>query len=221
MTIPSRGFLSLGAVLLLAASASAAEEFGAGVAVARELATREGHRFLFTVTPPPDRSVDPRIFDMFEIEDRAEKEGTSLSAVKMEKDSAPANTEAVDVSGYSVQIEEVGSSATTCTLKVLFVKYSKAKLSANHYFRVAATGAVAMFASSYPTLGDVDAAIFRKSEIDGTLCSRSTKGAGQFDLAKCQEGSCNAGGEVLVGTILNLLSKDAEFVGAITATFAN
>jgi hypothetical protein len=77
-----------------------------------------------------------------------------------------------------------------------------------------------MFVSSYGTQGDVDAAIFRGSEIDGKLCSKSTKGAGQFDLAKCSEATCNAAGEVLVGVIVNFLSADAEFVGAITVTHA-
>jgi hypothetical protein len=199
----------------------AAEEFATGMAVAREFVAHEGHRFLFTVTPPADRAVDPRVFDIFEVEDRAEK-GVGLAAMSpTQKDSEPGDAEALDLSGYTVRIEEVrASAATSCSLSVPFVKFKKAKLSGGHYFRAVATGAAAMFVSSFGTKGDVDAAIFRGSEINGTLCSRSTKGAGQFDLAKCSEGNCNAGGEVLVGVIVNFLSADAEFVGAITVTFA-
>ncbi len=220
MTLRSLGFLSLGALLLLAPWAVAAEEFAKGMAVARELVGHEGHRFLFTVTPPPDRAVDPRAFDLFEVEDRAET-GVGIAGMpQKEKDPGPDEAEALDVSDYSVRIEEVGASAaTTCTLSIPFVRFKKAKLSGNHYFRAAAPGAAAMFVSSYGTKGDVDAAVFRGPEFT-TLCSYSTKGGGQFDLAKCNEGSCNAGGEVLTGIIINQLSADAEFVGAITVTFA-
>ena len=221
MSRRNSSFLLLGVFLLLAPSAMAAEEFANGMAVAREVVAHEGQRFLFTVTPPADRGVDARVFDMFEVEDRAETRASVAGMGQKEKDAGLDDAEALDLSGYSVRIEEVGASAaTSCRLSVLFVKYQKAKLSANHYFKVTAAGAAAMFVSSFATKGDVDAAIFRKSEIDGTLCSKSTKGAGQFDLAKCNEGTCNAGGEVLVGTILNFLTTDAEFVGAMTVTFA-
>ncbi len=214
-------FLSLGAFLLLAPSTMAAEEFAKGMAVARELVAHEGHSVLFTVTPPADRGVDPRVFDLFELEDRAEKGVGIAGMLPKQKDSGPDDAEALDLSGYSVRIEEVGASAATnCTLSVPFVKFKKVKLRGGFYFRVAATGTAAMFVSSYGTKGDVDAAIFRGSEIDGTLCSKSTKGAGQFDLAKCSQGACPPAGEVLVGVIINLLSADAEFVGAITVTFA-
>ncbi len=212
--------LLLGAFLFLAPSVLAAEEFAQGMAVARELG-HEGHRVLFTVTPPADRGVDPRVFELFEVEDRAEKGVSAAGMPQKEKSTEPDDAEALDVSGYSVRIEEVGgSAASSCRISVPFVKFQKAKLSSNHYFRAIVPGAAAMFVSSFGTKGDVDAAVFRKSEIDGTLCSRSTKGAGQFDLAKCSEGSCNAAGEVLVGVIVNLTSGDAEFVGSIVATFA-
>lgn len=221
MTLRHSGFLSLGAFLLLAPSAVAAEEFARGVAVAREFVAHEGHRIRFTVTPPADRGVDPRTFDLFEVEDRAEKGVTATGMPRKEKDPAPDDAEALDVSGYSVRIEEVSASAaTSCRLSVPLVKFKKAKLSGGSYFRVISTGPTAMFVSSFGTKGDVDAAIFRRSEIDGTVCSKSLKGAGQFDLAKCSEGTCNAAGEVLVGVIANFLSGDAEFVGAITVTFA-
>jgi hypothetical protein len=221
MTLRGSRFLSLGALLLLAPSALAAGESGKGMAVARELVGREGRRVLVTVTPPADRAVDPRAFDMFEVEDQGETGVGLASLARTEKGAEPDNVEPLDLSDYSVRVEDVGASAaTSCSLSVLFVRYQKAKLTANHYFKVTATGAASMVVSSFPTSGDVDAAVFRKSEINGTVCSRSTKGAGQFDLAKCNEGSCNAGGEVLVGTILNFLTSDAAFVGAMTVTFA-
>jgi len=221
MTLRNSSFLSLGVFLLLSPSAIAAEEFARGMAVARELVGHEGHRVLFTVTPPPDRSVDPRTFDLFEVEDRTEGDASIVGMPRKQNDPQPDDAEALDLSGYSVRIEEVGASAaTSCRLSVPLVKFKKVKLSADHYFRVVATGAAAMFSSSFGTKGDVDAAIFRGSEIDGTLCSKSTKGAGQFDLAKCSQGACGAAGEVLTGVIVNLLSADAEFVGAITVTYA-
>lgn len=220
MTVRNSGFLSLAAFLLLAPSVVAAEEFASGMAVAREITSHEGHSFLFTVTPPPDRGVDPRVFDLFEVGERAEGGASAAGMLRKENDPGQDDAEALDVSGYSVRIEEVrASAASSCRITVPFVKFQKAKLSGNHYFRAIAPGAAAMFVSSFGTKGDVDAAIFRKSEIDGTLCSRSTKGPGQLDLAKCSEGTCNAGGEALVGVIIDLLAGDAEFVGAIGATF--
>jgi hypothetical protein len=76
-----------------------------------------------------------------------------------------------------------------------------------------------MFVSSYPVKGDVDAVILRGDQNTGKLCSRSTKGVGQFDLAKCSEGSCNTAGSKHTGAIANIVSGDAEFVGAIIVTF--
>ena len=219
MTLRKSSLLSLGAFLLVATSAMAADEFAQGMDVARELVAPEGHRFLFTVTPPPDRGVDPRIFDMFELEDRAEKGANIVGMPKKEKDVESDDVEALDVSGYTVRIEQAGAAAASCRLQVPFVKFKKAKLKGGFGFITVSTGASAMFGSSYPVKGDVDAVILRGDQNTGTLCSRSTKGVGQFDLAKCSEGSCNTAGSQHTGIIANLTSSEAEFVGAITVTF--
>ena len=219
MSLRNSSLFSLGAFLLLATSAMAAEEFAKGMAVARELVAHEGHKFVFTVTPPPDRGVDPRVFDMFEVEDRAEKGGSVFGMPKKEKAPELDDIEALDLSGYRIQIEDVGAlAATSCSLRVGLVKYKKVKLNGDAYVAVVVTGATAMFVSAYPTKGDVDAGIGRGPE--GTLCSVSTKGAGQFDFAKCSESTCNAAGELLTGVIVNALSSQAEYVGAIAVTFA-
>ena len=221
MTLRNRWFLSLGAFLLLATSATAAEEFAPGTEVSRELVAHDGQRILFTVTPPEGRAVDPRIFDLFSVEDGAEKAANAPGLFRKGSDTEPVAGDAIDVSGYIVNVERVGAAANTCTLQVALAKFQKTKLTADHYYYVRAKGPADMIVAAYGITGDVDAAVFRGLETTGTLCSKSTKGFGQLDLAKCNQGSCNTSGDTLSGAIANFQTKDVEFVGAITITFVN
>jgi len=215
MTVRRSSLLSLGAFLLLTTSAMAAEEFARGMPVAREFSGQDGHRFVFTVTPPKDRGVDPRVFDFFEVSSRADK-AVRLGATRKVEGEVEDLGDPIDVSGYRIKIE--AAALATCDDDLPIVKFKKVNLNGHKDVHVDVVGAAAMFAQAYPTKNDVDTAItVGASE---TICGISEKPAGQFDLVDCVETSCNATNEFFTGGVFNPFSSQATWVGAITVVFA-
>lgn len=219
MTLRKSGLFLVGALLFVGTGAGA-EEFASDMSVAREMVSREGHRFLFTVTPPKGRSVDSRIFDLFEIDEgdgNAGGQAMTVEAARKHKVSEPEEVEALDLSDYTIGIAPVAL-ANTCSIKTAVVKYKKSSLSKGRAVRVDATGAASIYVGVYPIQGDVDA--YTSFGPNDTLCNQSIKDAGQFDLAKCFDSTCNPSGNVLSGLVVNPLSSTAQWVGAVTVTFS-
>jgi hypothetical protein len=209
------GVLSTAAFLSMAVSAMAAEQFAKGMPVARELSGSDGHRFVFTVTPPQERGVDPRVFDYFEVSSRSHKP-VRLDPTRKVEGQVEDLGEPVDVSGYRIKVEAV--TLASCDDDLPIVKFKKVSLGGHKDVHVDVVGAVAMFASAYPTKGDVDAAITVGAAEQ--VCGLSINPAGQYDIVDCVESSCNPSNEFLTGGILNPFSSQATWVGAVTAVFA-
>jgi hypothetical protein len=202
--------------VLLTTSAMAADEFAKGMAVAREFSGKDGHRFVFTVTPPKDRGVDPRVFDFFEVSSRADK-AVRLGATKKVEGEVEDLGDPVDVSGYRIKVE--AAALATCDDDLPIIKFKKVNLNGHKFVNVDVVGAAAMFVSAYPTKNDVDAAITIGA--DETVCGISEKAAGQFDIVDCVESNCNAANEFLTGGVYNPFSSQATWVGAVSVVFAH
>lgn len=202
--------LALGALGLLSGPAMAAEEFAKGMAVAREIASRDGQRFVVTARPPADRGVDPRVFDLV----RFEESGATASE---HKDTPQVEGDALDLSGYRIRIEALA--ASSCSIQVPYVKFGKVSLGGGKAVIIDTVGAASVFVSVYPTKGDVDA--LTTFGPDDTICNLSEKNSGQFDFAKCFDSACNPSGDLISGWIHNPLPSQAQFVGSIAVTFAH
>jgi hypothetical protein len=229
-----RGLAVVAGALGVVSMAGAAEPFAKGVAVARELADAEGHRFVITFTAPAGRGVDPRVMDAFDISfsretpsaskpvTRATSLGESgvFAQIAAHKATTAGDPEedAVDVSGYTIDVHLLSTTGCRGTLKI--VKSKPANLNAGAFLAVRASdGPAAMEVTAYPTSGDVDAGV---AVNDGdSVCSVSDKGKGTLDVAGCSESSCNPAGDVLTGEILNVTGSSAKFVGAVTIQYSN
>lgn len=210
-----RSGVFLAGAFLLVATAGGAEE--SDVSVSREMVSREGHRLLFTVKPPKGRSVDPRVFDLFELDEGSDGQAMTMAAGRKQKVSEPQDTEALDLSGHTIRIEAVAM-ANSCSIKTATVKYKKSTLRGSGFVTVDAVGAASIYVGVYPVSGDVDA--YTSSGTARTPCSQSIKDAGQFDLARCYVSDCNTAGNVLSGYVDNPLSSSVQWVGAVTVAFA-
>jgi hypothetical protein len=199
---------ALGALLLPVTSLTAAESYAKGMAVAREMNTRDGHRYLLTVTPPADRGVDPRVFDAIEIVSGGEAEQAAGSARKAEKTaSQTGDDEAVDVSDLHLKLESL--SAASCTIRQSGLKFKKVSLNGHRLITLQIFGASAAMVVVYPTKGDVDAGVLNS---DGSACHTSLRNAGELDVAACN--NCGlSGGSPLLAVIENPLSSQASYVG--------
>jgi hypothetical protein len=201
--------------LALATGAGAAETYAKGFAVAREYRTEQGHRFLLTVTPPPDQGVDTRIFDVIEVSTGGEVgKPAAKEAAKIELANAESNENLVDVSGLRLRLEILSATAS-CEIRGS-VKYKKVNLNGHRDTRIEFEGASAALVAVYPTKGDVDARILGP---DGTTCHSSLRNAGEFDLAACN--NCTGNGEFVTGVIENPFSASATYVGGFAGVFVN
>ena len=208
MALRRSGSFLLGAFLLAGGQATAAESYAKGMAVAREMHTRDGHGYLLTVTPPADRGVDPRVFDAFEIVSGGEAAQAAVSARKVEKTASPTGVdETVDVSDLHLKLESL--SAASCTIRQAGLKFKKVSLNGHRLITLQIFGASAATVVVYPTKGDVDAGVLNS---DGSACHTSLRNAGELDVAACN--NCGlTGGSPLIAVIENPLSSQASYVG--------
>jgi hypothetical protein len=164
--------MSLGAFLLITTTAMAAEELAKGAAVAREIRTMTGDRFLLTVRPPADRAVDPRIFDVIEVVSggnaRSLRSGASHAAkvwggaAELAAAESQSNDGLVDVSDYALELEAL--SAASCDTGAS-LKFKKVNLGGKK--TVTLTAAVSgMFVTVFPTKGDVDAGVYFTDDLN-------------------------------------------------------
>jgi len=217
-----RGLAVVAGTLFLATAAGAAEPFAKGMAVARELASSDGTRFLVTVRPPADRGVDPRIFDALEIvpgKQASTKAYSSREALASEAASAKVeekDEDIVDVSDYKVRIEALA--AAGCSAEFV-AKFKKVNLNGKKFFEITAAGASAMTVTAFPTKGDVDTYVFEGSEIDA--CQRSIKPAGQLDVATCFFPTCTAAVVGFDAWVYNPFSSQATYVASFVGVFVN
>lgn len=202
--------------LVLATWAGAADTHAKGIAVAREVRTEQGHRFLLTVIPPPDRGVDTRIFDVIEVTSGGDvgtpfgKEATG----KVEVATTESDEDLVDVSDLHLRLE-ILSAAASCDIRGT-IKYKKVNLSGKKKTSADFPGASAAIVAVYPTKGDVDARVLGP---DGTTCHASSRNTGEFDLAACN--NCAGVGAFVTGVIENPFSGAATYVGGFAGVFVN
>jgi hypothetical protein len=212
----SRVACALLAACALASSATAAETFAKGTAVAREYRTEQGARFLLTVTPPADRGVDTRIFDVIEVSSGGET-GIPFAEAARGKDgvaTTESNEDLVDVSDLHLRLELLSATAT-CDVRGS-IKYKKVNLNGKKKTTVSFSGAATAIVAVYPTKGDVDARI---KGPDGTTCDASIRKAGEFDVAACN--NCAGAVTFMTGEIENPFSSQASYVGGFIGVFVN
>jgi hypothetical protein len=193
-----------------------------GVSLVRIVSDNAGGRFQVTVTPPPDRAVDPRFMEDFEITVSADaaaynsRPGIGVAAEATSKVDADPDEEPVDVSGYRVSVEPL--SLQGCSSKVAIAKSKPTNLvkGATAFFEV--KGAASMTVTAFPTSGDVDASILINNS---QTCGSSKKGKGTLDVVTCVNQLCNPNQDTLRGVISNPTSTTAKFVGVIDATISN
>jgi hypothetical protein len=219
--------LSLGSLLLLSASALSAEELARGTPVAREFRTRGGERFLVTITPGPDRGVDPRIFDAIEIGSDEGFASTSNAAAlwadrasshapKSPTSKAADDAGVVDVSGYHMRIESVSTTAASCNASYV-AKLNKVNLNGKKSFFVDGSGIVALLVTAFPTKGDVDTYVYAGDSV--TPCDSGENTAGHLDYAACSSSSCTSGS--LTAEVYNPFSSQASYVALFRRQFVN
>lgn len=206
----STRFVGLAAALALAAPVFAGEAAAAGNAVRRDMADARGNRFAVTVTPPPGRAVDRRFFDAIEV-----SAGDSDTSLASNDAAAEADGEAVDVSGYVVEVEALDLAAT-CTSKIT-LKTKPVNLAGKKTFSVTSpTPPIFVAVTAYPRSNNVDTYVLNGS----TPCNSSTKPKDQLDNASCVSSTCT-GSNILIGQVKNPDNSTAKYVAAINMVFSN
>jgi hypothetical protein len=219
MALPGLSLSWMAASLLVSCPAVALEGFATDVGVTRELADSHGHRFAVTFRPPSGRALDPRILNAFEISISSGAAdagaGASLGSDAMllaESDSDP-----IDVTGYTIQVEAVNLSS--CRAEVRIAKSRPGILQLFGKVIFLASGASSMSIVAFPTSGNVNVDI----SLNHQRCASSGKPEGTLDVAACTLPGCSNINDVdyLEGSITNPRSSSVKYVGVATIFFAN
>lgn len=217
-TSMASGLAVLAGTLVLSGVASAADNgrFAVGQAVVKELADSHGHRFAITVTPPSDRAVDARFFDAFEFAGEATGQPGFKSAGARTK-VAPVSVEdgdTIDVSDYSVKIENLSSSA--CSVNLQASKRKPVSLGPGKELKLTGINSEVMTITAWPTSNDVDVQI----DYQGSACQISEKNKGELDVAGCIALSCANSG-LMEAYVYNPFNNTAKYVASVVITFSN
>jgi len=218
-TSVASGLAVLAGTLVLASAAGAGDvaSFAVGQAVMRELADSHGHRFAITVTPPHDRAVDARFFDAFEIAGNAASGQPGFKATGARSKVAVAVAEdddPIDVSDYSVKIENL--SAAACSVNLQAAKRKPVSLGAKKELRLTAINSETMTITAWPTSNDVDVQI----DYNGAACQVSEKNKGELDIAGCIALTCTNSGQ-MEAFVYNPFNNTAKYVASVVITFNN
>jgi hypothetical protein len=216
MRTVASGLAVLGGALVLTSAAGAADigSFAVGQSVVRELADGHGHRFAITVTPPPGRAVDARFFDAFELAGEPTGQPGFKAAGGRSKELVveAADSDSIDVSDYSVKIENLSSSA--CSVNLQASKRKPVTLGAKKQLSLTAINSEVMTMTVWPTSNDVDAEI----DYNNAVCQISEKNKGELDIAGCISSSCSNSG-VMEAIAYNPFNNTAKYVASVVITF--
>jgi len=156
-----------------------------------------GVNYTVTITPPSDKTVDVRLIEDIK---QSLKEANSVESsevnVPEKKSKKEVSKKAIDVSGYSVQID-IDTDRVTCSSCKSFNNFPKSysSLEGGKTFTYTITGSPEYaHASVYPLNDDVDVKVYSGTSV----CASSNRIEEYLDYAGCYSSSCSYTGTIKI-----------------------